>query len=330
MCANRIFCSVVCLTGLLLTGVAAADPQTQPLALNYQQDEGSSTTLSEVERTTTYNEPATILWPGFIYGDQYFRDKPRPVGSPLYFEDPFINSDLRFIYLWHDIPKSSQLRGGELNVYALQARLAITERLQFIATGNNVSHLTGPIIEDATGYNDIALGLKYALLVDHQNDFLLSTGLRWKLSNGHAKVLQGNVDELSPFISAYKGWGNWNFIADVAGRIAMDEHQGNHVLSWNFHVDYEVCKYFFPMLEIHGLHYMSSGDRLPLDVGGLDYANIGSADLAGRNVYWGGLGFRVPIVEHLSWGAVYEFPLQDPQNNDIFQQRVTTNIILTF
>jgi len=321
---------VLCLTGLMLTAAAVAEPQTEPMALNYQQDQSGSTTLSEVERTTTYNEPAPILWPGFLYGDPHFRDKPRPVGSPLYFEDPFINSDLRFIYLWHDIPKSSQLRGGELNVYALQARLAITDRLQFIATSNNISHLTGPIIEDATGYNDIAIGLKYALLVDHQNDFLLSTGLRWKLSNGHAKVLQGNVDELSPFISAYKGWGKWNFIADVAGRIAMDEHRGNHVLSWNFHVDYEVCKYFFPMLEIHGLHYLSSGDRLPLDVGGLDYANIGSADVAGRNVYWGGIGFRVPIVEHLSWGAVYEFPLQDPQNNDIFEQRVTTNVILTF
>lgn len=327
---NRPAYLVVCLASLMLTTAALAEPQTEPMALNYQQDQGGSTTLSEVERTTTYDQPTPILWPGFLYGDPHFRDKPRPVGSPLYFEDPFINSDLRFIYLWHDIPKSSQLRGGELNVYALQARLAITDRLQFIATSDNISHLTGPIIEDATGYNDIAIGLKYALLVDHQNDFLLSTGLRWKLSNGHAKVLQGNVDELSPFISAYKGWGKWNFIADVAGRIAMDEHRGNHVLSWNFHVDYEVCKHFFPMLEIHGLHYLSSGDRLPLDVGGLDYANIGSADVAGRNVYWGGIGFRVPIVEHLSWGAVYEFPLQDPQNNDIFEQRVTTNVILTF
>ena len=311
--------------------IAMAD--SAPMALDFSQADqpgGGAAVRSEETTTVTTVEPNPILWQGFLYGDQYFRDKPRPVGSPLYFEDPFINSDLRFIYLWHDIPNGTQLRGGDLNVYALQARVALTERLQFIATGNNVSHLRGPIIDDATGYNDIALGLKYAVLVDHANDFLLSSGLRWKLSNGHAKVLQGNVDELSPFVTAYKGWGKWNFIGDVAGRLAMDEHQGNHVLSWDFHVDYEVCSHFFPMLEIHGLHYLSDGDRLPLDVGGLDYANIGSHDVAGKNVYWGGIGFRIPIVEHVSWGVVYEFPLQDPQNNDIFEQRVTTNVILTF
>ncbi len=306
--------------------------RSEPLALSFDdgfdQEPGTSVTRSVTETSTA--EPEPILWKGFLYGDQHFRDKPRPVGSPLYFEDPFINSDLRFIYLWHEIPEQSQLRGGDLNVWALQARIAITDRLQFIATGNNVSHLTGPIINDDTGYNDMAIGLKYAVLVDHDNDFILSTGLRWKLSNGHAGVLQGNVDELSPFITAYKGWGKWNFIADVAGRIAMDEHQGNHLLSWNAHVDYEVCKYFFPMFELHGVHYLSNGDRLPLDIGGLDYANIGSAHVAGHAAFWGGVGFRVPIAEHISWGAVWEFPMQTTSNNDIFEQRVTTNVILTF
>lgn len=304
----------------------------QPLALSFNDgaDQEPATTVARSTTETTIVEPEPILWKGFLYGDQHFRDKPRPVGSPLYFEDPFINSDLRFIYLWHEIAEQSQLRGGDLNVWALQARIAITDRLQFIATGNNVSHLTGPIINDDTGYNDMALGLKYAVLVDHDNDFILSTGLRWKLSNGHAGVLQGNVDELSPFISAYKGWGKWNFIADVAGRIAMDEHQGNHLLSWNAHVDYEVCKYFFPLFEIHGVHYLSNGDRLPLDVGGLDYGNIGSAHVAGHAAFWGSLGFRIPIVEHVSWGAVWEFPMQTTSNNDIFEQRVTTNLILTF
>lgn len=317
---------------LIAGSVAWADTQDQPMALDYapqdQGGEGAGTAMTETTSTTTTHE--TLLWDGFFWGDQHFRDKPRPVGSPLYFEDPFINSDLRLIFLWHKFPNASQLRGGQLYAGALQARLALTDRLAFIATSDNYSHIESPIIDDDSGYNDIALGLKYALLVDHENDFLLSTGLRWKLSNGHAGVLQGNVDELSPFVTAYKGWGKWNFIADVVARIPMDEHDGNCILSWDFHVDYELFEDFFPLLEIHGLHYLSDGDRLPLDVGGLDYANLGSSDVAGTTALWGGLGFRWNLIEHVSWGAVYEFPLQDPQNNDIFEQRVTTNLIITF
>jgi hypothetical protein len=309
---------------------AAPDPQ--PLALSFadsaDQPQGGQASETKTEAATI--EPEPILWKGFLYGDQHFRDKPRPVGSPLYFEDPFINTDVRFVFLWNEFPEQSQLRGGQLTVYALPIRIAITDRLQFLAYKDGYSHLESPILDDDSGWNDLGVGLKYALLVDHENDFLLSSGLKWNLSNGHAKTLQGNVEELSPFVSAYKGWDKWNFLANVAGRIPMDEHQGNCILSWDGHVDYEVFKNFFPLFEVHGLHYLSNGDRLPLDVGGLDYGNIGSAYVAGHAAFWGGVGFRWNIVEHVSWGAVWEFPMQTTSNNDLFEQRVTTNLILTF
>lgn len=250
---------------------------------------------------------------------------------PLYFEDPFINSDARAVYFYHKFPKRSALKGGDLNVYALQLRLALTDRLQFIATGDGYSHLESPILDDDSGWNDLAVGLKYALWVDHENDFLLSTGLRWRLSNGHGNTLNGGVDELSPFISAYKGLGKWHFIADVVGRIAMDEHQGNHLLSWDAMATYQLLdNVFFPLFELHGVHYLKNGDNLPLDVGGLDYSNIGSNDVAGHAAFWAGLGARWNIMKHVSWGAVWEFPLQTTTNKDIFEYRVTTNLILTF
>lgn len=297
-------------------------------------DEGDGTETSGVaseQSSTSTMEPEPLLWKGFVYGDPHFRDKPRPVGSPLYFEDPFINSDARLVYLYHKFPKDSALKGGDLNVYALQLRLALTDRLQFLATCDGYSHLESPILDDDSGWNDLALGAKYALYVDHENDFLVSGGLKWRLSNGHAKTLHGNVDELTPFISMYKGWGKWNFIADVAGRIAMDEHRGNHLLSYNLSTSYEILdNLFFPLFEFHGVHYLSNGDRLPLDIGGLDYANIGSNDVAGHAAFWGGIGARWNIVEHVSWGAVWEFPMQTTTNNDIFDYRVTTNLIFTF
>lgn len=305
-----------------------------PLALNQDQTdedaEPQADTSSMIESEGDMSEPTPILWKGFLYGDRHFRDKPRPIGAPLYFEDPFINSDLRPFFMWHKFPKSSALKGGQLTVYAMQARLALTERLQFFASADGFSHVESPILDDDTGANDLAFGLKYALIVDHESDFILSTGLRWRLSNGHDKTLNGGVDELSPFVTMYKGVGKWNFIADVVGRIAMDEHKGNHILSWDAHVDYELFEDFFPLLEVHGLHYLSNGDRLPLDIGGGDYANIGSNNVAGSTSFWGTIGFRWMIAEHVSWGAAYEFPLQDPQNNDIFEQRAISSLTITF
>lgn len=309
--------------------------RSSPMALTFRDEavEEDAYFEDETSEEETVSETTTgdsILWDGFIYGDPHFRDTPRPIGSPLYFEDPFINSDVRAGFIWHKFPNNGGLRGGQLTVYTLQLRLALTERLQFMATTDGYSHLESPILDDDSGWNDLAFGLKYALYVDHENDFLLSTGLRWRLSNGHANTLNGGVDELNPFISAYKGVGKWNFMAHVGGRIAMDEHKGNHILSWDMHVDYELMENFFPLLEVHGLHYLSNGDNLPLDIGGGDYANIGSNNVAGTAAYWGSLGFRWNIVDHISWGTAWDFPLQNPDNNDIFEQRVTTDVIFTF
>jgi len=318
---------------------SAPDPSrrvtSEPLALHESPDDeqptGPKVFIDESTSSNSTAEPEPLLWKGFLQGDPNFRDKPRPVGSPFYFEDPFINTDMRLVYLYHKFPEDSSLKGGDLNVYALQLRLALTDRLQFMATCDGYSHLESPVLEDDSGWNDLALGLKYALYADPENDFLLSTGLKWRLSNGHAGTLNGNVDELTPFITAYKGWGKWHFIADVAGRIAMDEHQGNHLLSYNLSTSYELLEnFFFPLLEFHGVHYLSNGDRLPFDIGGLDYANIGSSDVAGHAAFWGGVGARWHIVEHVSWGAVWEFPMQSTSNNDIFEHRVTTNLIFTF
>ena len=292
--------------------------------------DGAAKPAPEAAKGGETAEPEPLLWKGFLYGDPHFRDKPRPIGSPIYFEDPYINSDLRLIYVWHKFPDGGGVYGGDLSVWAAQIRVALTERLQFTATCDGYSKLHTGILKDDEGWNDLAVGLKYALWVDHENDFLLASGLKWRLSNGHANTLHGNVDELTPYISAYKGLDKWNFIGHVAGRLPCDEDKGNYVLSWDAHVDYELFEGFFPLLEFHGVHYLSDADRLPLKVGGLDYANIGSNDVAGRSAYWGGVGFRWNIVEHVSFGAAYEFPLRNPDKNDLFDQRVTTNVIITF
>lgn len=309
---------------------SASEPMSLESDESGEQAYDESEDVEDLEAYEEEDTPEPLLWDGFLYGDRHFRNKPRPIGSPIYFEHPFINTELRPFFLWHKFPGGSALRGGQLTVYGMQAEIAITDRLAFFAPCDGYSHLESPILDDDSGWNDIAIGLKYALFVDHEDDFIVTTGLRWRLSNGHRKTLNGNVDELSPFLTAYKGWGKWNFMADIVYRLPMEWRKGNSILSWDLHVDYELFENFFPLVEVHGLHYLTNGNELPLDIGGLDYANIGSNNVAGETALWAGVGFRWNLADHVSWGTTYEFPLQNPDNNDIMDQRVTTSLIFTF
>jgi hypothetical protein len=57
-----------------------------------------------------------------------------PVTAPYLFEDPFITSGVSAWFLQNDFPEKSAFAGGHLSVFALQVRVALTDRLAFIAT----------------------------------------------------------------------------------------------------------------------------------------------------------------------------------------------------
>ena len=107
----------------------------------------------------------------------------------------------------------------------------------------------------------------------------------------------------------------------------MDDGMGNYILYESLHFDYELLDNFYPLVEFHSLQYLSNGNRLPLGVGGLDYANIGSNDVRGNSVFWGDIGFRWKCHDHVELGATYEFPISTPDNS-IFDDRVTVSVIV--
>lgn len=302
--------------------------------------EGGSNAAAAVSPDATFllgsariHDDPTILWPGLLNGLRGFEHFYEPIGNPIYFESPFNNTSLRLFYLYHDFPDGSQIGGGELNVFAAQVRVAITERLGFIATKDGYSRLNAGILPPDDGWNDFAIGLKYVLIADRENDFVLTTGMRWEWQNGDRGTLQGRDQELSPFLGFAKGWGYFHLLGNITPRLPMDIREGNYILQWDLHADYEILPEalpgFAPMFEVHGLHYLSDGEALPLAVGGLDYSNIGSSNVAGDSVIWGGPGFRWKLNPHLAIGAAYEFPFHDP-DNDIMEQRVTVDMILTW
>jgi len=283
-----------------------------------------------------HTEDFELFWPGFLTGMTAFKNFAEPIGNPLFFESPFINTQLKLLYLWHDFPKQGQIGGGEVNIIAAQIRVALTDRLALIATKDGYSSFNAGILPQADGFNDFALGLKYAFLVDEANQFVMTGGMRWELHNGDADVLQGGdsgANELSPFVSFAKGWDRFHVIGTVNGRLPMDRNDGNFIVNWDLHFDYEAWPEqlpgFFPLLEIHALHYLTNGNRFPTSFGGLDYTNLGASDVAGSSVFWGDLGFRWKLTPHTEFGAAYGFPISNP-SNDIFNQRVTVDFIFNF
>lgn len=266
---------------------------------------------------------------GFLNGLRGFEHFYNPVGNPLYFESPLIQTSARLLFLHHRFDDNSQLGGGDLTVVAAQVRLALTERLAFIATKDGYSFLDADALPEEEGWNDIAFGLKWAFYVDRENDLILTAGARVMVSAGDDDVLQSGVTELSPFLSIAKGFDKLHLMASVTDRVPTNRDNGNNVLQWDIHLDYEILDGIAPMIEIHGLHYLTDGDRTPLSVGGADYANLGSTDVAGTSVIWAGIGARFKLSPHASLGFTYEYPLTDPED-DIFGDRVTVDFELTW
>lgn len=330
-------CKSSCIALLIMAVVALRPPPTEaspfesghsfslnPRSANGDDAGNDDWALSQVDSEPS---PAPILWEGFLWGNRHFKDVPRPVSMPIYFEDPFINTDLRLIYLWHDVPNGSELRGGEIQAIAAQIRVALTERLQFLAVKDGYSKVHTGITPDSDGWNDAAAGIKYALVVDHANDFILSAGMRWEWNNGTAFALQGNGDELSGFVSFAKQTCGWNFMGALNYRIPTNRNLGAQSVTWHLHADYELFPDFFPLVEINGIHWVSDGDRLPLSVEYLDVGNIGSAGASGRDFFSAGVGFRWHIHDNVSLGTTWEFPLESADEN-IQQSRATVNIIV--
>jgi hypothetical protein len=275
-----------------------------------------------------------------------------PMMHPYLFEDPFITTGLNAVGLWHQFPSSSILDGGHLWDAALQARIAITDRIAFIATKDGWvdfdPHLK--ILKSDSGITDITLGLKGALIDDRKDNLILTPSLRFQIPIGQRGVLQGNGNGVFiPDLSF--GWGidRFHVLADFGGQFPLDTNDQSTSLFYHLHLDYAVHRFFVPFAEIGGFHYLDGGNgntpvtltngmNVPIGTAqtllgkngeeGYDYANLGSPGVAGENVVAWSVGVRVPVNRHLIFGAAYERPLT--QRKDVLSQRAQVQVTLEY
>lgn len=253
-----------------------------------------------------------------------------PLSHPTNFEDPRIISELRPIYAYHEIDNDFVTAGGDVQLYALQARFALSDDLAFIATKDGyIDFNPDANVPKDEGFADIALGFKYALHQDRELGEILTAGLRYEIPLGDEDVFQGEGDgEINPFLSGAIALGNFNVMAGTGFRLRLDQDDSSFY-DFDVQVNYEVGN-FYPLVEFGLVHVLSAGNRLPIKAEGQDLFNFGSSQSDGETIVTTTVGGRYRITEDIDIGAGYQFPLTSGVGSSIIDYRVYADMIFRF
>ncbi|MEM7625336.1 MAG: hypothetical protein AAF333_06890 [Planctomycetota bacterium] len=279
--------------------------------------------------------PVAAQQADFILFDQGFErvDLPperiavHPITSPFYHEDSFVTTDVRAWYLYHDFPVSSPIGGGSAKGYAAQIRIALTDRLQFVAYKDGYLEFDSGLIRD-DDWNDLAAGIKWKFFEDWDNDLHAAVGAGYELGIGDDEVLQMD-DEVRLWASVNKGFDKLHLGATFNITIptgAEDTLGDSTRILWHLHADYFVTDWFSPVAEINGYATVDEGDNTPLPFNGVDVANLGGGQ--SEDVITLGLGGELRPADNIAVRGAYEFPLT--RNEDLFGYRWTVSLVLSF
>lgn len=248
-----------------------------------------------------------------------------PVTSPYVNENSFITTDIRAWYVYHNF--DSDNLGGQAQVAAVQARLALTDRLQLVAYKDGYVWFEDSTVNDE-GWNDVAAGLKYNFFRDIENQLYMSGGVGYELSLGDDEVLQDD-DELRVWFSIDKGFDELHLGLVVNYFYPTDDEDAfgdSERISWHAHADYYVTDWFSPVVEFNGYHTIDAGTNPGLTFSGVDVANLGSGE--SEDVITMGIGAEFRLLENVAIRGAYEFPLTD--NDDLFGDRITLSAVYSF
>jgi hypothetical protein len=284
-----------------------------------------------------------------VYGadtsTSWLNDTISPVTNPIFFEDPRITSELRPIYMYHYLPGNIAYNGGtaplggDVEVFALQIRYALTDRLALIATKDGYIEFqpkhndTLEPLDHHYGFADIAAGLKYALVDDAENQFILTPGFTITLPTGSSAVFQGyGAGEWNLFASAEKGFNKLHFTGNAGFRIPDNFAEETAQVHYSLQADYHLSQYLIPFVAVNGYTILSNGDHnrlvVPLNTELYDLINAGSTAARGTTQLTVGGGVRSRLLNNVDVGVSYEAGVVDPVG--IFEGRVTADVIWRF
>ncbi len=259
-----------------------------------------------------------------------------PMTNPLFNETPYITTEARLFYFYNRLPDDFVTSGGDVHLVALQLRLALTERLGFIATKDGYADFNfDEVLDDESGFPNIALGFKYAFYSEPESESILTAGLRYEIPINDLESsgieLQGDGDGfLNPFVTGATTFGDLGLQAMLGGNFALDTDKDTSILVYSLHADYEAFPGFFPLVELNGFSAIDNAERSTGALGeldGLDVVNFGSED-RDSTVTVGG-GFRYRINDNFQFGVAGETPITD-KDDTIMDYRVTFDLVLSY
>ena len=147
-----------------------------------------------------------------------------PITNPVNFEDPRINSELRPFFMHHEIHDKFVTQGGDVQLYALQARLKLDDDWAFIATKDGfIDFNPKAVLPKETGFANVTVGGKYAFYQDPEAGEIATAGLRYEIPMGNTDVLMGRGDGFfNPFFSGAMALGDFNG-DDILDIVAADK-----------------------------------------------------------------------------------------------------------
>lgn len=259
-----------------------------------------------------------------------------PAFSPVTFEDPRALTEARLLYVYHKLDNKFVTEGGDAQVYALQLRYAITDKLSFIATKDGyVDFNPKANVAKDSGFADVEAGLKYTLAEDKDKGFIASAQLRYLLPVGEKEVFQGSGDgSIHPSISgAYALCDKMTATAGTGLRIPVNS---NDSMFWDVdaQLDYRIelndTLALYPLMGVSYIKTASGGDRLGIADEGQDFFNFGATNAGGKDLISGVGGFRVRVAKNYDLGASYQFPLDRSIGSRVLDYRWTFDAIVRF
>lgn len=272
------------------------------------------------------------------------------VTNPTLFDLAVPRTQIRPIFLHHRFPDrlnladGSQLDfGGDLQLYALQFEYALTDRLSIVAMKDGFVDFNPDntdAFESAEGFANIGGGLKYAFILDPENDFAASVSALFEFPWGTEDVFQGEGDGVAHLtVQTVKAWDRLQLAAGAGIQVPLDDSFSTQGF-FSAHLSYRVSKWFIPLVEFNYFTVFDEGDggtRFDNQVGGAvpgavrsegaDLLNLGASN--STDYITAAVGFRSNLTDNLALGFAYEFPLSDSEDN-ITDDRFTIDAVITF